>query len=99
MTNLGIYFLNNNQKYANRQYKLTELLVSNMLAALPSRCTNKNDRPPPAQQGAPFGKWAACHHTSFYFRGQNWPTLSNRVNSSSCVADRLAPAFHRGSGF
>lgn len=85
MANLGISFQNNNKKYPNRQHKFTELLVSNMLAAVASRCTNKNSRPPPAQQGAPFGKWAACRHASFCFRGQDWPTLPNRVNSTSCV--------------
>lgn len=38
--------------------------------------------------GAPLGKWTACYHTGFYFRQQNCPTLPNRVNSTSCVADR-----------
>lgn len=49
--------------------------------------------------GVPFGKWTACHHTDFYFRQQNCPTLSNRVNSTSCVADSSAPAYNIKSGF
>lgn len=69
-----------------------------MLAAKPSRCTNKKGDLT-SLAGAPFGKWPACLHTGFYFKQQNCPTPSNRVNSTSCVADRSAPAFNVWSGF
>lgn len=48
--------------------------------------------------GAPLGKWAACHRTGFYFRQQNCPTLSNRANATSCMADKAAPAYSIISG-